>query len=70
MAPIGKGLVAIGVLLAVIGAAIWRFGHVPLLGHLPGDIEIRRGPVSFYFPIATCVLLSIVLTFIFAIFRR
>ena len=73
MAPTGKALIAIGLIVIAAGAILWGIGYVPILGrlgHLPGDIEIRRGNFSYYFPLATCVLLSIVLTLIFAIFRR
>jgi len=70
MAPFGKGLIAIGLLLVAIGATLWGLGRVPIFGHLPGDLQIRRGNFSFYFPLATCVVLSVVLTLIFALFRR
>ncbi|MGH7781010.1 MAG: DUF2905 domain-containing protein [Candidatus Binataceae bacterium] len=70
MAPLGKGLIAIGFVLIAAGAMLWGLGYVPLLGHLPGDIQIKRGNVGIYFPLATCVVASIVLTLIFAIFRR
>jgi len=70
MAPFGKGLIAIGLVLVAIGATLWGLGRVPILGHLPGDIQIRRGNFSIYFPLATCLLLSILLTLIFGIFRR
>jgi len=70
MAPFGKGLIAIGLVLVAIGATLWGLGRVPILGHLPGDFQIRRGNFSIYFPLATCVLLSILLTLIFEIFRR
>jgi hypothetical protein len=63
----GKALVLIGLAVAAIGVAI-MFG-VPI-GRLPGDIYVRRGNVSFYFPLATSVVLSILLTLIFALFRR
>ncbi|MHB8383208.1 MAG: DUF2905 domain-containing protein [Candidatus Binataceae bacterium] len=70
MAPFGKGLIAIGLMLAAIGSMLWGLGYVPLFGHLPGDFQIRRGSFSIYFPLASCVLLSLALSLIFAIFRR
>jgi uncharacterized membrane protein required for colicin V production len=70
MAPLGKGLILIGLLLVVAGALVWGFGRVPYLGRLPGDIYIRRGNTSFYFPLATCILLSIVVSVIAAFVRR
>lgn len=70
MAPLGKGLIAIGLVLVAIGAMLYGRGYVPFFGHLPGDFQIRRGSFSLYFPLASCVLLSIALSLIFAIFRR
>jgi hypothetical protein len=63
----GKALVLIGLGVAAIGVAIML--GVPI-GRLPGDIYVQRGNVSFYFPLATSVVLSILLTLIFALFRR
>jgi DUF2905 family protein len=63
----GKALVLIGLAVAAIGVAIML--GVPI-GRLPGDIYVRRGNVSFYFPLATSIVLSILLTLIFALFRR
>jgi Protein of unknown function (DUF2905) len=71
MQEIGKFVLILGVVLAVVGFLIWRapglFGWV---GKLPGDISIRKGNTSFYFPIVTCILVSIVLTLISWLFRR
>ena len=63
----GKLLVWLGLGIAAVGLAIML--GVPF-GRLPGDISFRRGNVTFYFPLATSILLSIVLTLLFAIFRR
>lgn len=52
---VGGGIVLLGVLLLVLG-------RVPLLGRLPGDISVRRGNTAFYFPIVTCLVLSVILT--------
>jgi hypothetical protein len=60
-------LIVVGVLLIAAGVLI-RFG-VPL-GRLPGDIVIRRGNGTFYFPIVTCILVSVVLSLISALWRR
>jgi hypothetical protein len=49
---------------------VWAAGHVPYLGHLPGDFYIKRGDWSFYFPVTTCIVLSIVLTFLLSLLRR
>lgn len=63
----GKTLVLIG--LGIAGLGLLIIAGVPL-GRLPGDFAIRRGNFSFYFPLATSVVLSIILTLIFAFFRR
>jgi hypothetical protein len=63
----GRLLIAAGVVLVLVGLLV-QWG-VPL-GRLPGDIRIQRGNSSFYFPIVTCVVVSIVLTVLLAVFRR
>jgi hypothetical protein len=62
-----KLLVVIGLALAALGAAMWL--GVPI-GRLPGDIVVRRGAFSFYFPLTTSVLVSVILTILFALLRR
>jgi len=61
-------------LLVLIGLGIVALGLVMMLGvpfgRLPGDIVVRRGNFSFYFPLATSIVLSIILTLLFAFFRR
>ena len=63
----GRILVLIG--FAIAGLGLLMMVGVPL-GRLPGDFAIRRGSFSFYFPLATSIILSIILTLIFAFFRR
>lgn len=60
-------LILLGLLLVAAGLAM-RFG-IPL-GRLPGDIEIRRGNATFYFPIVTCIVVSVVLSLIGWLMRR
>ena len=62
-----KTLVVIGLAMAALGAAMWL--GVPF-GRLPGDIVVRRGAFSFYFPLTTSVLVSVVLTILYALLRR
>jgi hypothetical protein len=63
----GKSLIVLGVVLIVIGAAVtWG---VPL-GRLPGDISIKRGNFGFYFPLATSIIISLLLTLLMTLFRR
>ncbi len=63
----GKGLVLIGVAIALVGLAV--MAGLPL-GRLPGDMVVRRGSFNFYFPLTTSVLLSVVLTLLLALFRK
>jgi predicted MFS family arabinose efflux permease len=63
----GKVLVLVGLGIAALGL-VMMFG-VPL-GRLPGDFYVRRGAFSFYFPLATSVVVSILLTLLMAAFRR
>ena len=70
MRELGKFLVIIGAITATLGFLFWT-GFAPRwLGRLPGDIRIERGDSAFYFPIVTCILLSILLSLIMSIFRR
>jgi Protein of unknown function (DUF2905) len=68
MRELGRVMVFAGAALAAVGALLWlaaRRGGLPLrLGRLPGDIAVQRKHGSFYFPLATCILLSLVLTLV------
>ncbi len=70
MHDIGRMLVVFGLLIALVGVALVLVGRVPWLGRLPGDIHIQRGNWTFYFPLATSLLLSVVLTLILWILGR
>jgi len=65
MEQFGKTLIIIGAVTIVIGAILLLAGKVPWIGRLPGDIVVHKKNFTFYFPIATSILLSILLTFIF-----
>ena len=67
---VGKALVALGLLIALAGVVLMLVGRVPWLGRLPGDLHIERGNFSFYFPLATSLLLSVVLTLLLYIVGR
>jgi uncharacterized membrane protein required for colicin V production len=68
MRDIGRFLVIIGVVSLLLGLLFWS-GFAPRwLGRLPGDIRIERGNTAFYFPIVTCIIISIVLSLIMSIF--
>jgi ribose/xylose/arabinose/galactoside ABC-type transport system permease subunit len=66
---LGKLLVTLGVLLVVVGALLWS-GAGSWMGKLPGDIRIERNGSGFYFPIVTCIVISIVVSLLFSLFRR
>lgn len=70
MTEIGKTLMVFGVVLVLLGFALWSGIGAGWLGRLPGDIRIERGHSSFYFPIVTCIILSILLSLLFSLFRR
>jgi len=70
MAEIGRTLLVLGGVLVVVGLLLMFGGRIPGLGRLPGDIVYRRGNFTFYFPLVTSLLLSLLLTAILAIFRR
>ena len=67
---IGRMLVVFGLLIALAGVALVLVGRVPWLGRLPGDVHIQRGNWTFYFPLATSLLLSVVLTLILWLLGR
>jgi hypothetical protein len=67
---VGKLLIVVGLAIALVGGALLLIGRIPGLGRLPGDISFQRGPWTFYFPLATCLLLSVVLTLIFWVIGR
>ena len=70
MAPFAKSLILMGLVIAAFGAALWLFSGVPFAGRLPGDIYVRRGNFTFYFPVVTCIVISVVVSLIIALLRR
>ncbi|HYP28418.1 MAG TPA: DUF2905 domain-containing protein [Blastocatellia bacterium] len=69
---LGKSLIALGLAIAAVGVIIMLLGRFPSLriGRLPGDIYIERENFRFYFPLATSIILSIVLSLLLWFFRR
>jgi hypothetical protein len=67
---LGKILILFGLVLAAIGVFFLFMPKIPWLGRLPGDIVFRRGNFTIYFPWVTCLLISILLTLLLAIFRK
>jgi predicted MFS family arabinose efflux permease len=64
---VGRTLVLVGLVITALGLLLML--GVPI-GRFPGDFYVRRGNFSFYFPLATSIILSILLTLLFALFRR
>lgn len=65
MGDLGKMLIVLGGALVLIGVLLVVLGRVPGLGRLPGDITIQRGNWTFYFPLATSLIVSLLLTLLF-----
>jgi hypothetical protein len=70
MTGLGKALIYFGLILVVVGVILSFAGKLPWLGQLPGDISIQRERFSFYFPITTCILISVLITLVLYFFRR
>lgn len=67
MSSMGKLLIIMGIFLVVVGVAFIWGPKIPFLGKLPGDIYVRKGNFAFYFPVVTCILISLILTLIFTL---
>jgi hypothetical protein len=70
MTDLGKALIGLGLLLVIVGGLLLVTGKVPFLGRLPGDIHVQRGNWSFYFPLATSILLSVILSLVLMFLSR
>jgi Protein of unknown function (DUF2905) len=71
MQEVGKFVVIVGLLMVAAGVILWRFPSLfGWVGKLPGDISLQKGNFSFYFPIVTCILVSIGITLLSWLFRR
>ena len=74
MRELGKILLGFGLLMVILGGVLFIAGNlsekVPWLGRLPGDFYVRRGNWSLYFPLATSILISLILTIVFSLFGR
>lgn len=67
---LGRLLVGAGLIIVIVGGLLIVAGRLPFLGHLPGDVRIERGNVTCLMPIATAILLSLVLTLLLNLFLR
>jgi hypothetical protein len=70
LTDLGRVLIVAGVVIAIVGVVLLVVGRVPWLGRLPGDIHVERGNWSFHFPLATSLLLSVLLTLVFYLIGR
>ena len=66
----GRWLIGAGLILVVVGLIVVLHPKVPWLGHLPGDIHIQRGNFSLYFPLATCLGVSLILSVVLKLFKK
>jgi uncharacterized protein HemY len=70
MGGLVKTLIYLGLALVAVGLIVSFAGKIPWLGHLPGDIYIQRERFTFYFPLTTCILISVIVTLVLYFFRR
>ena len=70
MPSLGKSLIILGLIIAAVGVLLTLAGRIPWLGRLPGDIYIKKENFTFYFPLATSIIISVVLTLVLWLFRK
>jgi len=70
MQDLGRFLIVLGAAAVLIGVLLVLAPRIPWLGRLPGDVLIRRGTFTFYFPLVTCLVVSVILTLILNLFWR
>ncbi len=70
MHDLGKLLVVLGLVLVAAGALLWKTGALDGLGKLPGDLFVQKGNATFYFPLVTCLIISLVLTLVMWLLRK
>ena len=70
VSDLGRVLILLGLVITLAGVALVFAGRVPGLGRLPGDVQVQRGNWTFYFPLATSLIISVILTLVFALFGR
>jgi hypothetical protein len=67
---LGKGLILVGLLIAAVGVLFLFSEKIGWIGRLPGDITIRRGNYTVHFPLATCLIISVLLSLLIWLFRK
>ena len=70
MPGLGKSLSVLGLIIVLVGVLLTLAGKIPWIGRLPGDIYIKRENFTFYFPLATSILISLILSFILWLLRK
>jgi Protein of unknown function (DUF2905) len=70
MSELGRALIVMGIVILALGLILVLFDRVPWIGRLPGDIHVQRENWTFYFPLGTSILLSIVLTLVLWLIGR
>ncbi len=68
--PLGKGLILIGLLITAVGVLFLFSEKIGWIGRLPGDITIRRGNFTVHVPLATCLVISVILSLLIWLFRK
>lgn len=70
MTSIGRSLIVLGLVIAFIGLLLTLADRIPWLGRLPGDFYVKRASYTFYFPLATSIVISVVLSLLLYLFRN
>lgn len=70
MQGLGKSLIVFGLIIAALGVVLTFAGKIPWLGRLPGDIYVKRDSFTFYFPLATSIIVSVILSLILWLLRK
>ena len=70
MQGLGRLLIVFGLVIVAVGVVLLVADRIPGVGRLPGDLVVRRGPFTFYFPLATSIVLSVLLTILLNLFWR
>jgi hypothetical protein len=70
LGALGKLLILLGIFIILIGAFLLIGDKIPWIGRLPGDIMVRKEKFTFYFPLTTSILISLILSLLFVLFRK
>jgi hypothetical protein len=70
MAALGRMLIVLGIVIVAVGLVLLFAPKIPHIGRLPGDIYVNKDSFTFYFPLTTCIIVSLLLTLVFWILRK